>query len=142
MNPLAQKANAAPPEPIWPIQPNRDRVPGPVQGVNRLALTSFLLALADVGAGIASLGVAQTAFTTPQVTLWWSLYAGNLVASVAAMVTARLALRRAQRYPHLLVRTGYAHAGLAIGVAGLVLLLCVGAPFGLGMTACAQGRCR
>jgi hypothetical protein len=110
--------------------------------VNRLSVTSFLLALAAVGVGLALLGVAQTAFTAPRVPLWWSLYAGNLVASVGAAGTARLALRRAERHPHPLARTGYAQAGQAIGSLCLVLLLCVGAPFGLGFTACAQGRCR
>jgi hypothetical protein len=64
------------------------------------------------------------------------------MASVGAIITARLALRRAQRDPHPLVRTGYAQAGHAIGIVCLTLLLCVGGPFGLGFTACAQGRCR
>lgn len=130
------------PEPIWPVRPHSDVVPATLTVVNRLAITSFLLSLAEVGAGLASFGAARTAATTGNVSVWWSLYVANLVASVSVILTASMALRRTKQHAHPLVRTGYAQAGLGIGIVCLILLICGGAPFGLVFTACAQGHCR
>ena len=132
-----------------PAKPSGGDVPAAIRGVNRLAVTSFLLSLASVGAGLVAFGLVNLPLGTSDslylpasndaaAAAGW-VFVGGIAANIVAIVMAGMSLRRAKELPHEQARRGYAQAGLAIGIGCLILLICVGSFYAAAGAFAARG---
>jgi Na+/melibiose symporter-like transporter len=109
-----------------PVPPERNtgNVPAPPQGRNSLALTSFVLSLAPLAVMVLDAVLTFVILSLPSAVNTF-LSCGGFIASIGAIVTAGLALGRAKWYPPQQAGTGYAIAGLILGILDIVLVIVI-----------------
>jgi len=117
-----------------PYEPTQHNTPtAPPTGPNRLARTSFVLALVplvllvlfSLGGFVTNrMGDQGLPFLTPLGIAAAVGYLASHVSSIGAVATGWRVLRHATRYPANQASQGLAVAGLVLGVVVLVVLLC------------------
>ncbi len=122
-----------------PPEPEMGNAPVTPNSPTRLALTSLLLSLAPlVALGLIRI-VALGASSLPGylvTVLSVIVYAGYFIGSLGAVLTGRLALRRAQQHPPQQAVRAAAVVGIVLGMLGIVILIVGGVVIGTFLHGC------